>query len=150
MLEQQLQTVIEPVVNAFGYELWGFHYINNPNGGNTLRVYVDGENGISIDACAAISRQLSKVLDVEDIISGHYYLEVSSPGINRELFKLVHYQKMLGQQIKLRTYSAVNERRNFKGLLVAAVDETIIVKIDDDSEQQFKLSDIEKANVIAQ
>jgi ribosome maturation factor RimP len=87
------------------------------------------------------------VLDVEDPISGHYNLEVSSPGLDRPLFKLTHFERFVGQEIKLRAHSAVNGRRNFRGLLKAVVGDTIVMLADG---QEFSIShsNVEKANLV--
>jgi len=88
--EQQIQALLEPTVEALGYELWGLEYLSQGRH-STLRLYIESEQGISIDDCAAVSEQVSSVLDVEDPITGEYTLEVSSPGMDRLLFKPDQY-----------------------------------------------------------
>jgi len=86
--ESQLLTMLEPTVDMLGYELWGLELFS-PNRRPTLRVYIDRAQGVTVDDCASVSRHLGGVLDVEDPFVGEYTLEVSSPGINRLLFKKV-------------------------------------------------------------
>ena len=78
-------------------------------------VYVDSENGVNIDDCSKISSQIGAVFDVEDPLSGAYLLEVSSPGLDRPLFKLDHYKRFVGRSLKLRLRAAYAGQRNFKG-----------------------------------
>lgn len=79
-----LNALLGPVVEAMGYEFWGLEYLQGR--GAVLRIFIDKDDGISVDDCAAVSHQASGVLDVEDLISGEYNLEVSSPGMERPLF----------------------------------------------------------------
>ena len=81
-----LRRIVAATVEAMGYELVGVEF--HPRPGNALlRVYIDGENGITLDDCQQVSHQLSGVLDVEDPIAGPYTLEISSPGLDRPLFE---------------------------------------------------------------
>ena len=91
-----------------------------------LRVYIDSENGVGVDDCAKVSRQVSGVLDVEDPISGEYTLEVSSPGMDRPLFKLSQYQDYIGHVVQLRLRMPFDGRRKFKGVLNGIEDEDIV------------------------
>ncbi|MCB1756579.1 MAG: ribosome maturation factor RimP [Gammaproteobacteria bacterium] len=120
---------VEPVVTSLGYEFVGAEY-GQGESGNTLRVYIDKEGGILLDDCALVSNQLSAVLDVEEPIQSHYVLEVSSPGIERPLFKPADFIRFTGQKVKLRTYSAVLGRRNFSGMLESVEKEEIFLEVD--------------------
>ena len=106
-----LDNIIEPAVAALGYELVGIESVQEGKS-RLLRVYVDGENGIGLDDLADLSRQVGAVLDVENPISGAYRLEVSSPGIERGLFRLAHFEKYVGHKVKVRLKAAVGDRRN--------------------------------------
>jgi ribosome maturation factor RimP len=114
----------------------------------TLRVYIDHEDGISVDNCADASRQISAILDVEDPITNEYDLEVSSPGVDRPLFKQDHYEKAQGEEVRVRTKLPQDGRRNFKGDLVAVSSDMITLKSDGE-EHLIMLSNIERANIIA-
>src|SRR5437870_3087505 len=114
---ERLNQIIAPAVAALGYELVGCELAQD-SGRQILRVYVDGENGITLDGCAAVSRQISAVLDVEDPIKGRFLLEVSSPGLERPLFSLAHYQRFIGHKAKLRLRQPQEDgRRNFTGII---------------------------------
>ena len=98
---EQLQDILTPVIEALGYECWGIEYISQGRH-SVLRVYIDHENGILIEDCETVSRQLSAVMDVEDPISSEYTLEVSSPGMDRPLFTLEQFAAFVGEQVKIR------------------------------------------------
>ena len=128
--EQQILELLEPTVEAMGFELWGLEYLSQGRH-SLLRIYIDGENGITVDDCAAVSEQVSSVLDVEDPIHGEYTLEVSSPGMDRLLFKLEQYAGYVGEVVELRLRSAFEGRRKFKGVLKGVEGEDVVVQVDD-------------------
>ena len=140
--------MITPAVEALGYEMWGleFHGHGRPP---LLRVYIDSENGITVDDCAAASRQISGVLDVEDPISSEYTLEVSSPGMDRPLFTLDQFGRYVGEWVKVKLRAPFDGRRNFRGRLNAVEGDEIVVAVDE-SEYLLPIELIEKANVIPQ
>ena len=113
---EQLQAMLAPVIEALGYECWGIEYISQGRH-SLLRVYIDHSNGILVEDCEKVSRQVSGILDVEDPIPGEYTLEVSSPGMDRPLFTLEQFNAFVGEQVKIRLRSPYEGRRNFQGLL---------------------------------
>ena len=145
---RDLTVLFEPVVESMGYELVGVEFSGGINHG-TLRVYIDREDGVSLDDCASISHQISGILDVEEPIQQGYDLEVSSPGLDRPLFKLTDFERFSGQLAKIKMSVAVDGRRNFKGVLQGITDSRLI-EIEVDGEiYQLPLVDIGKANLIA-
>ncbi|MDX2503314.1 MAG: ribosome maturation factor RimP [Gammaproteobacteria bacterium] len=146
---QQLETLLEPVVSSMGYEFVGLEYISQGHH-SILRIYIDSENGVSVDDCAKVSHQVSAVLDVEDPISDEYSLEVSSPGLNRPLFKLSHYEQFIGHDVKFRTLRPQpdNGQRKFKGTIEAVENDNVIFSIDNKT-LSIAFVDIDKANLIA-
>ena len=112
-----------------------------------LRIYIDHENGILIEDCETVSRQLSAVMDVEDPISSEYTLEVSSPGMDRPLFTLPQFAAFVGEQVKIRLRSAVEERRNFQGLIRSVEDQDVVVQMGE-FEYLLPIDLIEKANIL--
>jgi ribosome maturation factor RimP len=139
--------MLEPAVEALGFELLGLEFVQAGRH-STLRVYIDHENGITVDNCADVSRQVSAILDVEDPITNEYDLEVSSPGVDRPLFKPAHFEQAQGEEVRVRTKLPQDGRRNFKGDLVAASSDMITLQIDG-HEHMIMLSNIERANIIA-
>ncbi len=146
---QDLTALFEPVVDSMGYELVGVEFHGSEHHG-VLRVFIDSSNGITVDDCAAVSHQLSALLDVEDPIAQAYDLEVSSPGINRPLFKHSDYARFTGEKAKIKLAVALNGRKNFSGVLVG-IDESDHVLIDVDNEIfKLPLHSIAKANLQGQ
>ena len=143
--EQQIEAMLAPTVEALGFELWGLEYLSQGRH-SLLRLYIEHENGISVDDCAAVSEQVSAVLDVEDPITGEYTLEVSSPGMDRLLFKLGQYPAYSGEEVDIRLRSAFEGRRKFKGILKGIEGEDVVVQVDD-HEYLLPHSAIEKARV---
>ncbi len=145
MMIRELEAIIEPAVTALGYELWGCEWVGAGKNRRLLRVYVDREEGVDVGACAKISRQISAVLDVENLIENSYLLEVSSPGIDRPLFKLAQCQRYLGERIEIRLRAPQEGRRNFKGIINSIKNERITLQMDNQTLVDFDWRDIEKA-----
>ncbi len=143
-----LTTLIEPVINAMGYQLWGVEYLGQGKH-SILRVYLDKTGGVDIDDCAQASKQISSLLDVEDPIKSEYTLEVSSPGLDRMLFNLKQFQEYAGFHAKLRLTESFEGQRNFTGQIKAVEkDEVILITSDEEYTLPYEL--IEKANLISQ
>lgn len=140
--------MLEPVVTGMEYDFWGLEFIAQGKH-SVLRVFIDSEKGIDVDDCAAVSRQLSSVLDVEDPIASEYSLEVSSPGMDRPLFNLEQYQKFTGHQVQLRLRVPFDDRRKFTGLLKGVEDDEVIVEVDN-AEYLLPIETIDKANIVPQ
>ena len=143
--EQQIQALLEPTVEAMGFELWGLEY-QSQGKYSILRIFIDSGNGINVDDCAAVSEQASSVLDVEEPITGEYTLEVSSPGMDRLLFRLEQYPAYVGEIVELRLRTAFEGRRKFKGVLKGIEGEDVVIHVDD-HEYLLPYSAIEKARV---
>jgi len=144
--EQKLTEMLRPAVEETGKELLGIEYISAGNQ-SILRLFIDHENGIDVDDCAEVSRQVGAILDVEDPISSEYNLEVSSPGLDRPLFDLSQFQAVIGETINVKLSMPLNGRRKFKGTLESIENDTLIVVVDG---QDFELifSNIDKANLV--
>jgi|TARA_B110000967_G_scaffold138702_1_gene141632 ribosome maturation factor RimP len=146
---KDLSELFEPVVEAMGYEFVGVEFTGG-SGHGTLSIYIDREQGVDVDDCASISHQVSAILDVEDPIQQAFDLQVSSPGINRPLFKLSDYDRFVGEIIKIKLDVALNGRKNFKGILNGVV-QSKLVQVDVDGENfQLPFLDIGKANLVGQ
>ncbi|MBL1378253.1 ribosome maturation factor RimP [Zobellella iuensis] len=145
-LEQRLTDMLTEPVAALGFELLGLEFVRAGRH-STLRLYIDHENGIDVNDCAEVSRQVSAVLDVEDPISTEYDLEVSSPGLARPLFKPAHYQAIIGQEAELTLRMAVNNRRKLKGKVIAVEDTMIRLEVEG---QEFPIAfaNIQRANLV--
>ncbi|KMW71502.1 ribosome maturation protein RimP [Photorhabdus luminescens subsp. luminescens] len=144
-LEQKLTAMISAPVKALGFELVGLEFIRARV--STLRIYIDSENGITVDDCADVSHQVSAVLDVEDPISVLYNLEISSPGLERPLFTAEHYQRFIGEEVSLVLRIAMQNRRKWLGIIKTVNGEMITVTVDG-KDEVFALSNIQKANLV--
>lgn len=146
--EDKLTEMLLPAVEATGKELLGIEFVSAGKH-SILRVYIDSENGINVDDCAEVSHQVSAILDVEDPISTEYNLEVSSPGMDRPLFKKAHYEAIIGEVVEVKLNMPLNGRRKFKGRLEAVENDTLIVEVDGES-YELVISNIDKGNLVPQ
>jgi ribosome maturation factor RimP len=143
---EQLQALLAPVIEALGFQCWGIEFLSQGRH-SLLRVYIDKPDGILIEDCETVSRQLSGVLDVEDPITSEYTLEVSSPGMDRPLFTLEQFAGHVGEQVKIKLRSPFDGRRNFQGLLRGVEEQDVVVQVDD-HEYLLPVDMIDKANII--
>lgn len=124
---KHLLSLVEPVVEGLGYECVGIEYNPHPRHG-LLRVYIDTENGVLLEDCTKVSHQLSGVLDVESPISTNYELEVSSPGIDRPLFKLSQFKQFLGKMVTINLFKSINQQRKITGIIEKVESSAIILR----------------------
>ena len=147
--QSQLEALIGPVVESLGYQLWGMEF-KSQGKQSMLRIFIDAldkEKGIQLDDCEKVSRQVSGVLDVEDPITEEYTLEVSSPGVDRQLFTLEQYAEWAGAEVNLRLRVPFEGRRKFRGI-VRGIEDQDVVLIVDDHELLLPIESIDKAQVI--
>ena len=143
-----LIAMFEPAVTAAGMQLWGIEYL--PQGKHSiLRVFIDSENGVSVDDCVAVSHQVSGILDVEDPISGEYSLEVSSPGADRPMFDALQFAAYINEEFKLKLKMAVQGRRKFVGRLLSVKEEILTFTVDD-IEMDITMAQVDRANLVPQ
>lgn len=143
-MPEHLQRLIEPVVAGLGYELVGIEFDARAK---ILRVYIDHADGIGLEDCSRVSYQISGVLDVEDPIPGQYQLEISSPGLDRPLFTLEHFERFLGRSVRLQTVRPLAAQRRFKGR-IAGVHEGIVDLEDENGLHAIPFDWIDKARLI--
>jgi ribosome maturation factor RimP len=142
-----ISELLEPSVRSLGYELVGVEYRSGGPGGALLRVYIDSEQGVTIDDCQTVSYQVSGVLDVEDPIPGHYTLEVSSPGADRLLFRPHDYRRFTGSLVRLRLDRPRDGRRKFKGRLRGLEDGNVLIEQEGET-LSLPLERIEQARLV--
>lgn len=126
---EHLLELIEPVVEGLGYECVGVEYNSHPKHG-FLRIFIDAEQGVGMEDCTKVSHQVSGVLDVEDPISGEYNLEVSSPGMDRPLFKLKQFEQFIGHTVQVNLFKPVAGRRKVTGLIEKVEDGDVYLQQD--------------------
>lgn len=127
--EKQITGLLEPTVQALGVQLWGVEH-QSQGRHSLLRIYIDSPDGIGIEDCERVSRQVSGILDVEDPIAGEYTLEVSSPGADRRLFTLEQCRQYKGNEINVRLRTPTEGRRKLKGRLLEVTEDSISIDVD--------------------
>jgi ribosome maturation factor RimP len=125
----ELATLLEPTVERLGYELSDLEVKLGGRSG-IVRVFIDHPDGIGLGDCEKVSLAVSALLDVEDPIPGNYDLEVSSPGWNRKLTKVAHFERFAGETVNVQMRFPIEGRKRFKGRLASSDDESIVVEVD--------------------
>jgi len=142
----KLTGLLRPLVEELGYEFVGLEHGNNPKN-RAVVVYIDRPEGIAIEDCERVSREVAALLDVEDPIPGHYNLEVSSPGLDRPLFTAAHYRQFVGAEARVTVYAPVDGRRKFQGEILGGDDDSVRLR-QDGAEVVLELSNIAKARLV--
>jgi len=148
-VEARAQEVLEPIVAGEGLELLEVEFLREREGW-ILRLFIDKPGGrVGLDECSQVSRAVDTVLDVEDVVPHEYNLEVSSPGVNRPLKKPVHFERVKGQKIKVKTFGPIGEppRKNFTGTLTEVAADAIAVDVEGAGSFRISFKDIAKANL---
>lgn len=135
-----------PVLEEIGFELVDVEYLSD-HGRWVLRIYIDKDQGVTIEDCARISRELGDLIDIKDIIDHEYVLEVSSPGLNRPLKKEKDFFRAIGKKIKVRMTEPMNGRRNFSGSLRDFREKTLYLEVESGL-VRLSLPDVDRANLI--
>jgi len=139
--EQRTEKLLLPIVEEHNFELVDVEYVKEA-GNWYLRAYIDKEGGFTVDDCELVSRRLSDLLDEEDFIPDSYILEVSSPGLGRQLKKEKDFQRSLGEEVEVKLYKAVNKQKEFTGILAAFDEEKLVLEFEDESRMEILRSDI--------
>lgn len=143
-LIEKLEELVMPITDELGYELYHVEFVKE-DGENYLRIYIDNEEGITLTDCEKVSRRVSEMLDEEDPISTSYFLELSSPGINRGLFKEEHFKKAVGNEVFIRFTGSLNGRKNIKGTLKSY--EGDFIEVQGEELVKVPMDKIKKANL---
>ncbi|MEM1434049.1 MAG: ribosome maturation factor RimP [Pseudomonadota bacterium] len=146
--ERTISELIRPTIEDLGCELWGVEL--HTGGKHTkLCIYIDQAEGVTVDDCERVSRALSDLFDVEDIMPDRYTLEVSSPGMDRILFQPEHYAAAVGETIEVRLSVPIEKRKRLTGVLVGVEDAQAVVR---EGEAEFLLpfETIARARVVPQ
>jgi ribosome maturation factor RimP len=129
-IDRRLAGIVGPAIEGMGFELVRLRLMGGKK--PTLQIMAEKpEGGIEVEECAAISRQVSALLDVEDPIEGEYTLEVSSPGIDRPLTRLKDFERWDGYEARLETAELIDGRRRFKGTLAGIDGEDVLIEIEE-------------------
>lgn len=144
-IEKRIEAIAEGVCADCGIEL--VHVDVAGARGETVRITIDKPEGITHEDCAKVSRHLEAILDAEDFIHSAYVLEVSSPGLERGLYKLSDYEKFAGNLAKLKTREAINGQRNFRGRIIGVENEIILFDDKTNGNVSIPFDIVSKANL---
>lgn len=136
-----VKNIAQPVADELGVEIWDIRFVKE-GAQWYLRIFIDKEGGVSIDDCVDFSHAINKPLDEADPIEQAYCLEVSSPGIERELTRDEHFEKCIGEKVMLKTIRPVESQRDFKGVLTSYEDGKITVTKEDESSLTFNKKEV--------
>ena len=145
-IEARVQELAERVAIDHGLELVHAE-VAGPDNKPIVRVFIDKPQGVTHDDCSEVSTHLGTILDVEDFIHASYTLEVSSPGLERGLYKRADYERFAGSNAKMKTRQAINGQRNFRGLLLGVEGNEVIFDDRTNGRVQIPLDLITKANL---
>ena len=150
-IPEKVMELAEPLISHLGMELVDLEY-KREGRAMVLRLFIDREGGITLDDCAVVSRELSELLEVEDVIHSHYTLEVSSPGLNRPLKMEKDYLRYMGRLVRIKTFDLHpddegNPRKTFYGELLGCAGGIVRVKLKEGQTAAIPLVKIAKANL---
>ena len=135
-----VRELAKPIAEELGLEIWDVRFLKEGSQWY-LRIFIDKEGGVSIDACVDFTHAINKPLDEADPIEQAYCLEVSSPGIERELVRDEHFEKSIGKKVMLKTIRPVDGEREFKGILEAFDGAAVTVKVNDELSKVFTVKE---------
>lgn len=143
---QTLRELILPLTKALEVDLWGIECPGHPRGG-VVRIYIDHPEGIKIEQCVQLTKQINYLLDVEDPIPGPYTLEVSSPGLERPFFSLDQLTPYLGKKVKIKLKQEIKGRKKCTGTLLAVQERSILLSLSTE-ELELPWDLIKKINLV--
>ena len=139
-IEEKVQTLLQDKINELGYELYDVEYAKE--GKNYfLRIFIDSENGIDLNDCEKVNDGIMELLDEADYIKEQYFLEVSSPGIERVLKKDKHMKSNIGQNVEVNLFKSLNGKKQLEGILKGFNENVINILINDE------IAEIERKNI---
>jgi ribosome maturation factor RimP len=146
-LQERIAAIAERAAAREGLEVWNVEVLGAGRS-RLIRIYIDKPDGVTLDDCELMSQQVGTVLDVEDIVpDSHYHLEVSSPGVERRLFKPEHFARFSGHKARIALREPFENQRRWEGVLAGVEEELILLETANGASLRFRLDQIEKANL---
>ena len=139
--ERNTEKMLQPILTENNFELYDVEYVKEGNNWY-LRVFIDKEGGINVDDCELVSRRLSDLLDKDDFIPDAYILEVSSPGLGRELQKDKLFDRRIGEEVEIKLYKPMNKQKEWVGILSGYNADALIINIDEQTQMEILRKDI--------
>ncbi len=144
---ENVRQLLDPILESMGLSLWDLEF-HKQGPQWLLRIFIDRESGgVTLSDCETVSRDLSAVLDVEDIIPHAYTLEVSSPGLDRTLSKPEHFVRFTGSMVRIKTYQPIDGQKVFRGRLLGFVEGTVRVELETEKIIEIPMTGITKASL---
>jgi len=140
------EELLEDRLADMGYELVACDW-RVADGRTTLQVFIDREGGVGIQDCVEVNRRIGDLLDVEDFISLAYNLQVSSPGLERPLRREEHFQRFIGEEVRVRTFEPIDGRKNYRGFIAKAGNGIVDITVDG-VDLPVPLAAMERANLV--
>ena len=128
-LVNEIYEMVKPIADELNYDIYHVEYVKE-NGELYLRIYIEKDGGITLSDCEALSRRVSDLMDEKDPIKDPYFLEVSSPGLNRTLFTEEHYKRFIGREVMVKFTKSVDGKKNIKGILKEVNEDRRVVEAD--------------------
>ena len=133
-IEEKVENLLQKKIQSIGYELYDIEYVKEGKD-YFLRIYIDSEKGIDLNDCEKVSNSINEILDKEDYIKEQYFLEVSSPGVERVLRKEKHLKDNIEKEVQIKLFKPIDGQKQHKGILLKAyTNETITIQIIDKKE----------------
>ncbi|MGN0173848.1 MAG: ribosome maturation factor RimP [Acutalibacteraceae bacterium] len=142
---EKVLTIIAPIAENQGLKIWDVRYLKE-GASYFLRIFIDKEDGVTIDDCETFSRAIDEPLDKADPIKESYFLEVSSPGLGRELTKEEHFKKFIGDEVIVKLFRPIEKQKEFIGKLVDYENGKVVIECNDET-IEFQKNDISKVNL---
>tara|TARA_Y100001936_G_scaffold225053_1_gene243181 strand:+ start:87 stop:530 length:444 start_codon:yes stop_codon:yes gene_type:complete len=141
-----IKEILTEDINSFGYDIWGIEFFGKHKN-QTLRIYIDNKDGISIEDCEKVSKYVSKLLDVENDFSNKYLLEVSSPGLERKFFFEDQYKSYIHSMVKVKHFNELSQKVSISGILSKVTKEGLLL-VSKNRDHKVPFSSIIEANLI--
>jgi len=143
-LKKRLEEVISPVTSELGFDLIELQFIDARR--PVVRLFIDSDSGVALDDCATVSRVVGERLDLLDVLTGPYHLEVSSPGIERPFASLKQYLRSVNKPVEILLEEPLLKKREYRGVLVAADEQRVLLKVGETETVEIPTSLIKRAN----
>jgi len=146
-IAEQIRQILHPILESMGLTLWDLEF-HKQGPQWLLRIFIDRESGgVTLNDCETVNRDLGAALDVEDIISHPYTLEVSSPGLDRTLSKPEHFARFAGSMVKIKTFQPINGQKVFRGTLLGLVEGMVSMELETGLVLEIPMTGITKASL---
>ena len=129
-IEEKVENLVTKPINDLGYEVYDVIYVKEGNN-YYLRIFIDNDEGISLDDCEKVNNEITDMLDEANIIKDQYYLEISSPGVERHIRKDKHLEEHIDKEIKINLFKPIDNQKELTGILKKFDNETITLNIDE-------------------